>query len=92
MTKPEIPMRSGLIPTPIVLLHNPAPDGPVLGYFGGKPIASAVIDEFGRRYVYAGVGPRRRDGRIDEKSLRPGEWVTDSGLIYRWDNQGRRKH
>ena len=71
-------MRSGFIPNRIVLLHNPLPDGPVLGYFGGEPIASAVIDEFGRRYVYAGVGPRRRDGRIDEESLRPGEWMAIS--------------
>ena len=86
-------MRGGftLAPTRIVLLHNPAPDGPVLGTYGGKPIASAVIDEFGRRYIYAGVGPRRRDGRIDEDALRQGEWVTDSGLIYRSDNQTRRK-
>jgi hypothetical protein len=87
-------MRSGsiLASNRIVVLHNPAPDGPVLGYYDGKPIASAVIDEFGRRYVYAGVGPRRRDGRIDEASLQRGEWLTESGLIYRWDSQGRRKH
>ena len=86
-------MRGGLslAPTRIVLLHNPAPDGPVLGTYGGKPIAAAVIDEFGRRYVYAGIGPRRRDGRIDEDALQQGEWVTDSGLIYIRDNQARRK-
>jgi hypothetical protein len=80
-----------LASTRIVLLHNPAPDGPVLGTFGGKPIASAVIDEFGRRYVYAGVSPRRRDGRIDEDALRLGEWVTESGLIYRSDTKTRRR-
>jgi hypothetical protein len=85
-------MRGGftLAPTRIVLLHNPTPDGPVLGTYGGQPIASAVIDEFGRRYVYAGVSPRRRDGRIDEDALQLGEWVTESGLIYRWDSQTRR--
>ena len=85
-------MRGAFIPTRIVRLHNPAPDGPVLGYFSGEPIASTVIDEFGRRYVYAGIGPRRRDGRIDENSLRPGEWLTESGLIYYRDDQSRRKH
>jgi hypothetical protein len=80
-----------LTPVRIVLLHNPVPDGPLLGYYRGEPIASAVIDEFGRRYLYAGVGPRRRDGRIDEESLRPGEWLTESGLIYRWDDRKRRR-
>jgi hypothetical protein len=86
-------MRGGLplASTRIVLLHNPAPDGPVLGTYGGKPIASAVIDEFGRRYVYAGVSPRRRDGRIDEDALQLGEWVTESGLIYRADGKTGRK-
>jgi len=86
-------MRGGLplASTRIVLLHNPAPDGPVLGTYGGKPIASAVIDEFGRRYVYAGVSPRRRDGRIDEDALRLGEWVTDSGLIYRCESEARHR-
>jgi hypothetical protein len=78
-----------LTPTRITVLHNPTPAGPVLGYFAGEPIAAAVLDEFGRRYVYAGVGPRRRDGRIDEDSLRPGEWVTESGLVYQWDSEKR---
>ena len=86
-------MRGGfhLASNRIVLLHNPAPDGPVLGTYGGKPIASAVIDEFGRRYVYAGVSPRRRDGRIDEDALQLGEWMTESGLIYRWDSEAGRR-
>ena len=75
----------------IVLLLNPLPAGPVLGYYGGTPIASAVVDEFGRRYLYAGVGPRRRDGRVDERALRPGEWLTESGLIYQWDDANRRR-
>ena len=80
-----------LASTRITVLHNPRPAGPVLGYFGGEPIASAVVDEVGRRYVYAGVGPRRRDGRSDEESLRPGEWVTRSGLGYEWDSENRRR-
>jgi hypothetical protein len=76
----------------IVLLQNPTPAGPVLGYYAGEPIASAVVDEFGRRYLYAGVGPRRRDGRVDEQALRPGEWLTESGLIYQRDAERRRRH
>jgi len=79
------------VPTRIVLLHRPKPDGPLIGYYGANPIAAAVVDEFGRRYLYAGVGPRRRDGRVDEKSLQPGEWLTESGLIYRWDGEKRRR-
>ena len=85
-------MRGTIATSPrIVLLQHPRPDGPLLGYYGGEPIAAAVVDDFGRRYVYAGVGPRRRDGRLDEDLLEPGEWLTESGLIYRWDGEKRHK-
>ena len=66
-----------------VMLVDPRPAGPVLGYFRGHPIASAVIDYFGRRYVYAGVAPRGRNGRYDVDALAKGERLMEPGLVYR---------
>jgi hypothetical protein len=67
------------------ILVEPRPDGPVIGYFAGQPIAAAVVDYFRRRFVYAGVAPRRRNGQYDIKSLRPGEWIVEPGLVYQFD-------
>lgn len=64
-------------------LIEPRPDGPVLGFYGGRPIAAAVVDYFGRRYVYAGVAAHDRLGRLDACRLRPGEWLVEPGLVYR---------
>ena len=85
-------MRGALTFTRISLLHRPKPDGALLGYYDGEPIAAAVLDEFSRRYLYAGVGPHRRNGKVDEESLHPGEWLTESGLICRSEEwQARHK-
>jgi hypothetical protein len=43
----------------------------------------AAVDYFGRRYVYAGVAPRRRNGKYDGDALRWGEWIVEPGLVYR---------
>ena len=37
-----------------LILNDPHPDGPVVGFFRELPIAAAVVDHFGRRYIYAG--------------------------------------
>jgi hypothetical protein len=65
-----------------LVLIGPQADGPVLGFYAGHPIAAAVVDDSGRRYVYAGVVPRRHTGRYDFTALGPDEWVVDPGLIY----------
>ncbi|HWA80756.1 MAG TPA: hypothetical protein VG848_10670 [Acetobacteraceae bacterium] len=65
------------------LLHHTTMDGPVIGTYMDQPIAEAVIDETGRRYVYAGLVPRGRGGRFDTGALRPGEFILQPGLIYR---------
>jgi hypothetical protein len=67
----------------LVMLVDPKPAGPILGYFRDQPIASAVIDYFGRRYVYAGVAPRRRNGGYDVDALEKGERLMEPGLVYR---------
>jgi hypothetical protein len=67
------------------MLHDARADGPVLGYFADREIAEAVTDHFGTRYIYAGLAPKRRDGRFDVDALRPGEFILAPGLIYRVD-------
>jgi hypothetical protein len=69
------------------IVFEPRPDGPLIGFFGGQPIAAAVLDYFGRRFIYDGVATRRRDGQYDLRSLRPGEWIVEPGLVYRIDNE-----
>ena len=71
-------------------LSDTRADGPMLGFCAGQPIFSAVVDGFGRRYVFAGVAVRRRDGDVDLAALRRGEWLLEPGLIYRSDRATRR--
>jgi len=64
------------------IVLEPRPDGPLIGFYDGQPIAAAILDYFGRRFVYQGIAPRRRDGKYDVKLLRPGEWIVEPGLVY----------
>jgi hypothetical protein len=68
------------------IVVEPRPDGPVIGFYKEQPIAAAVVDYFGRRFVYDGIAPRRRDGQYDIRLLRPGEWIVEPGLIYHIEN------
>ena len=70
-------------PIEYFVLIEPRPDGPIIGTLGDHPIAAAIRDDFGRRYTYVGVASRLRDGRYDVKTLAPGEWFADPGLVYR---------
>jgi hypothetical protein len=70
-------------PVEYFILVEPKADGPLLGYYAGRPIRAAVVDCFGRRYSYVGVAPRRRSGQYDVESLHPGEWIIEPGLVYR---------
>ncbi|HUA78019.1 MAG TPA: hypothetical protein VMA86_10130 [Acetobacteraceae bacterium] len=65
------------------LLHHAKADGPVIGTYMDHPIAEAVIDESGKRFVYAGLAPRKRGGRLDVEALGPGEFILRPGLVYR---------
>jgi len=70
-------------PVDYYVLVEPRADGPLLGYYAGRPIPDAVVDYWGRRYSYAGIAPRRRAGQYDVEALRPGEWIMEPGLVYR---------
>lgn len=64
------------------IIAEPQPDGPTIGFYHEKPIAAAVLDGFGRRFVYDGIAPRKRDGSYDVSLLRPGEWIVEPGIVY----------
>jgi hypothetical protein len=64
------------------ILAHPQRVGAVIGFYGGLPITDAVDDGLGRRYVYAGIAPRKRNGTYDVESLSKGEWIVDPGLVY----------
>lgn len=70
-------------PVEYLMLADPKPAGPVVGFFRGSAIASAVVDYFGRRYVFAGIATRRRNGQYDTAVLEQGERLIEPGLIYR---------
>ena len=72
-------------PVDYFILVEPQADGPVIGTYNEHPIAAAVKDAFGRRYLYVGVASRLRDGRFDVKTLSPGEWFMRPGLVYRME-------
>ena len=57
-------------------------EGPTIGYLNGQPIAAAVVDRDGHRYVYAGLATRCRDGRLDVAALNPNEWIVRPGFVY----------
>lgn len=63
-------------------LVNPKPDGDVVAYYRDQPVNSVVKDERGDRYVFAGLAPRRGDGRYDVRGMRAGEVIIEPGLIY----------
>jgi hypothetical protein len=57
-------------------------EGPAIGYLNGQPIAATVVDRDGHDYVYAGLAPRCRDGRLDVGALKPNEWIVRPGFVY----------
>lgn len=69
------------------IVLDPRPDGPVIGFLGETPIVAAVLDYFGRRFVYDGVAPRRPNGRFDIDALKPGEGLVEPGLVYRIESE-----
>ena len=65
------------------LLVKPRPAGARIGSYSGDPIPAAVVDEFGRRYVYVGHAPRRLVGGVDTPARGPGEWDVAPRRVYR---------
>ena len=71
-----------------LMLTDPRPEGPVVGFFRDRPIAAAVVDYFGRRYVFCGLASRRRNGQYDVDVLARGERLVEPGLVYASDGKG----
>jgi hypothetical protein len=79
------------------LLHNVKPIGPSMGFYADREIPESVLDELGRRFVYARVAPRKWNGVFDVEALAAGEFIVPPGLIYRrvsaktswWQSLGR---
>ncbi len=65
------------------ILHNVKPIGPCIGFYADREIPESVVDEFGRRFVYAGVAPRKCNGVYDADALAVGEFIVRPGLVYR---------
>ncbi|HVI92028.1 MAG TPA: hypothetical protein VM659_27310 [Dongiaceae bacterium] len=58
------------------------PDGTVVARYRDQDVCDVVIDEQGRRYIFTGLVPRRRDGSYDVSGLKAGEMFIEPGLIY----------
>lgn len=65
------------------ILHNVKPTGPSMGFYADQEIPESIVDEFGRRFVYAGVAPRKFNGVFDVDALATGEFIVRPGLVYR---------
>jgi hypothetical protein len=65
------------------MVHNIKATGRCIGYYADREIAELVVDELGRRFVYAGVAPRKQNGTFDVDALAAGEFILLPGLIYR---------
>ena len=73
-----------------LILVDPQPAGPVLGYYKDRPIPAAVVDYFGRHYIYAGIAPRRHNGQYDVEALAIGERLVEPGLVYRFEEMRKK--
>ena len=64
------------------IMVEPRPAGATIGLYRGLPIAERVVDQFNRRFTFAGIIGRRRDGQYDVDALKPGQFVVEPGLVY----------
>ncbi len=71
------------------LLHDAKPTGPSVGIYANRDIPASVADDFGRQYIFAGVAPRRSDGKFDLNALESGEFILKPGLVYRMEHLPR---
>ncbi len=65
------------------MLHDAKPAGQSVGIYANREISESVVDDFGQRYVFAGIAPRRWNGDFDVDALRTGEFILKPGIIYR---------
>ncbi|KAB7739830.1 hypothetical protein F2P47_09960 [Parvibaculum sedimenti] len=84
-------MRFIAYPLEYYLLRDVTSDGPTIGHYAGRHVPEAVIDAYGRRYVFGGLAPRRADGRYDIGRLRDGEFLLEPGLVYTLEQCSKQK-
>ena len=70
-------------PIEYFILHDAKPAGQSVGHFANREIPESVVDDLGRRYVFAGIAPRRQNGDFDVDALRTGEFILKPELLYR---------
>ena len=74
------------------IMVEPRPAEVTIGLYRGLPIAERVVDQFDRRFTFAGIIGRRRDGQYDVNALKPGQFVVEPGLVYDLEvGEGREK-
>jgi hypothetical protein len=83
LSPPAMMRRNQHQPIEYYLLDRVRCEGALLGYLGGEPIRAAAVDDWGRRYEFAGVVSFRADGQYDLRCVKPGEFIVEPGLIYR---------
>lgn len=71
-------------PLEYCILENVRAAGRRIGFLGEQEIAQAIVDKYGRHFVYAGVAPRKPNGQFDRNALATGEFIVRPGLIYRY--------
>jgi hypothetical protein len=82
----RVPVFNQERPIEYSILDDVQPAGRSVGTYAGREIPESVVDEFGRRFVYVGVAPRKWNGRYDGDALGPGEFIVRPGLVYRYEN------
>jgi len=76
------PLAPAQRPDIFSIMVEPRPAGPVIGIYQDLAIAERVIDQFGRRFTYAGIIGRRRDGQYDVDRLKSGQFIVEPGIVY----------
>ncbi|MGO4685420.1 hypothetical protein [Hyphomicrobium sp. 2TAF46] len=65
------------------ILRDVTRHGRAIGVFSGTPISEAIVDAFGRRYIFSGIAPRTWSGKFNVECLGTGEFILPPGLVYR---------
>ena len=86
------PLAPARRPDMFSIMVEPRPAGPVIGIYHDLPIAERVIDQFGRRFTYAGIIGRRRDGQYDVDRLKSGQFIVEPGIVYDLETKRAQAH
>jgi len=65
------------------ILRDVTPYGRAIGVFSGIPISEAIVDAYGRHYIFSGIASRTWSGKFNVECLGSGEFILPPGLVYR---------